>query len=193
MVPSVSVFYYTKVGILELGRVKSWVLFLNISSLGDHIHSQIRKYHPNPDNPQIYTTNPNLHHYIKAAAKSLQLCPTLCDPTDSSPPGSAVPGILQARTREWVAISFSNAWMWKVKVKSLSRVWLFGTSWTAAHQAPPSMGFSRQKYQSWVPLPSPYIKATLPQSWFLDLYPKPARFSKLLYALPWGSCHQTLV
>ena len=80
-----------------------------------------------------------------AAAKSLQSCPTLCDPIDGSPPGSSVPGILQARTQEWVAISFSNAWKWKVKVKSLSRVWLFATPWTAAHQAPPSLGFSRQE------------------------------------------------
>ena len=90
-----------------------------------------------------------------AAAKSLQSCPTLCDPTDSSPPGSPVPGILQARTLEWVAVSFSNAWKWKVKVKSLSRVRLLATPWTAAHQAPLSMGFSRQEYWSGVPLPSP--------------------------------------
>ena len=90
-----------------------------------------------------------------AAAKSLQSCPTLCDPIDSSPPGSPIPGILQARTLEWVAISSSNAWKWKVKVKSLSRVQLLGTPWTAAHQAPPSMGFSRQEYWSGVPLPSP--------------------------------------
>jgi len=90
-----------------------------------------------------------------AAAKSLQSCPTLCDPIDSSPPGSAVSGILQARTLEWVAISFSNAWNWKVKVKSLSRVWLLVTPWTAAHQAPPSMGFSKQEYWSGVPLSSP--------------------------------------
>ena len=89
-----------------------------------------------------------------AAAKSLQSCPTLCDPIDGSPPGSPVPGILQARTLEWVAISFSNAWKWKVKVKSLSRVQLWATPWTAAHQAPPSMGFSRQEYWSGVPLPS---------------------------------------
>ena len=88
-------------------------------------------------------------------AKSLQSCPTLCDPIDGSPPGSPVPGILQARTLERVAISFSNAWKWKVKVKSLSRFWLFTTPWTAAHQAPPSMGFSRQEYWSGVPLPSP--------------------------------------
>ena len=80
-----------------------------------------------------------------AAAKSLQLCPTLCDPIVSSPPGSPIPGILQARTLEWVAISF-NAWKWKVKVKSFSRVRLFVTPWTAAHQASPSMGFSRQEY-----------------------------------------------
>ena len=83
-----------------------------------------------------------------AAAKSLQSCLTLCDPIDGSPPGSPVPGILQARTLRWVAISFSNAWKWKVKGKSLSRVWLFTTPWTAAYQAPPSMGFSRQEYWS---------------------------------------------
>ena len=77
-----------------------------------------------------------------AAAKSLQLCLTLCDPIDGNPPGSPIPGILQARTLQWVAISFSNAWKWKVKVKSLSRVRLLATPWTAAHQAPPSMGFS---------------------------------------------------
>ena len=90
-----------------------------------------------------------------AAAKSLQSCPTLCDPRDDSPPGSPVPGILQARTLEWVAISFSKAWRWKVKVKVLRRVWLLATPWTAAHQAPPSMGFSRQEYWSGVPLPFP--------------------------------------
>ena len=88
-------------------------------------------------------------------AKSLQSCPTLCDPRDGSPPGSPVPGILQARTLEWLAISFSSAWKWKVKVKSLSRVWLLATPWTAAYQAPPSMGFSRQEYRSGVLLPSP--------------------------------------
>jgi len=91
----------------------------------------------------------------KSAAKSLQLCPTLCDPIDGSPPGSPIPGILQARTLEWVAISFSNAWKWKVKVKSLSRAWLLVTPWTAAYQAPPSMGFSRQEYWSGLLLPSP--------------------------------------
>ena len=86
------------------------------------------------------------------STKSLQSCLTLCDPIDGSPPGSPVPGILQARTLEGVAISFSNAWKWKVK--SLSRVRLFTTPWTAAYQAPPSMGFSRQEYWSGVPLPS---------------------------------------
>ena len=89
------------------------------------------------------------------AAKSLQLCPTLWDHIDGSPPGSLVPRILQARTLEWVAISFSNAWKWKVKVKLLSRVRLLVTPWTAAHQAPPPMGFSRQEYWSGVPSPSP--------------------------------------
>ena len=98
-----------------------------------------------------------------AAAKSLQSCPTLCDPRDGSAPGSPIPGILQARTLEWVAISFSNAWKWKVKVKSLSRARLLVTPWTAAHQAPPSMGFSRQEYWSAVPLPSPSSLAELSQ------------------------------
>ena len=92
-----------------------------------------------------------------AAAKSLQSCPTLCHPVDGSPPGSPVPGILQARTLEWVAISFSDAWKWKVKVKSLSGVQLIATPWTAAYQAPPSMGFSRQEYWSGLPLPSPAL------------------------------------
>ena len=91
-------------------------------------------------------------HTAAAAAKSLQSCLTLCDPTDGSPPGSPVPGILQARTLEWAAISFSNAWKWKVKVKLLSRVRLCVTPWTAAHHAPPSMGFSRQEYWSGVTL-----------------------------------------
>ena len=90
-----------------------------------------------------------------AAAKSLQLCPTLCDPMDCSLPGFSVHGILQARTLEWVAISFSSAGKWKVKVKSLSHVWLLATPWTAAYQALPSMGFSGQQYWSGVPLPSP--------------------------------------
>ena len=99
-----------------------------------------------------------------AAAKSLQLCLTLCDPIVSSPPGSPVPGILQARTLEWVAMSFCNAWKWKVKVKLLSHIWLLANPWTAAYQAPPSMGFFRQKYWSGLPLPSPenedYISVT---------------------------------
>ena len=97
--------------------------------------------------------------FAAAAAKSIQSCPTLCDPIDDSPPGSPVPGILQARTLEWVAISFSNAWKGKVKVKSLGRVWLLATPWTAAFQAPPSLGFSRQKYWSGVPVPSPKLFA----------------------------------
>ena len=89
------------------------------------------------------------------AAKSLQSCLTLCDPRDGSPPSSLVPGILQARTLEWVAISFSNAQKWKVKVKSLSHIRPLATPWTAPYQAPPSIGFSRQDYWSGVPLPSP--------------------------------------
>ena len=97
-----------------------------------------------------------LHNdYVAAAAKSLQSCPTLCNPIDGSPPGSPIPGILQARVLEWGAISFSNEWKWKVKVKPLSRVRLLATPWTAAYQAILSMGFSRQEYWNGVPLPSP--------------------------------------
>ena len=94
-----------------------------------------------------------------AAAKSLQSCPTLWDPIDSSPPGSPVPGMLQARTLEWVAISFSNAWKWKVKSESevTQSCLTLVTPWTAAYQAPLSMEFSRQEYWSGVPLPSPWL------------------------------------
>ena len=93
-----------------------------------------------------------------AAAKSTQSCLTLYDPIDCSPQGSPVPGILQARTLEWVAIPFSDAWKWKVKVKSLSHVRLLVIPWTAAFQAPLSMGFSRQEYWSGLPLPSPLMR-----------------------------------
>ena len=111
-----------------------------------------------------------LSDFAAAAAKPLQSCLTLCDPIDSSPPGSPIPGILQARTLEWVAISFSNAWKWKVKGKSLSRVRVFATPWTAAFQAPPSIGFSRQEYWSVEP---PRIKSVtnsiFPPSIFLEV------------------------
>ena len=111
-----------------------------------------------------------MSHAAAAAAKSLQSCPTLCNHGDGSPPGSPIPGILQARTLDWVAISFSNAWKWKVKMKSLGHVRLLATPWTAAHRAPPSMGFSRQEYWSGVPLPSPHCatdhyKFFISQNW----------------------------
>ena len=93
-----------------------------------------------------------------AAAKSTQSCLTLYDPIDCSPQGSPVPGILQARTLEWVAIPFSDAWKWKVKVKSLSHVRLLVIPWTAVYQALPSMGFARHEYWSGVPSPSPPAK-----------------------------------
>ena len=102
--------------------------------------------------------------YLAAAAKSLQLCPTLCNPIDSNPPGSSVPGILHAGTLEWVAISFSNAWRWKVKVKSLCRARLLVTPWTGAYQAPLSMGFFRQEYWSGVP------KYSLSKNWSSRLF-----------------------
>ena len=88
---------------------------------------------------------------VKSESEVAQSCPTLSDPMDCNLPGSSIHGSFQARVLEWVAISFSNAWKWKVKVKSLSRLQLFATPWTAAHQAPPSMGFSRQEYWSGVP------------------------------------------
>ena len=100
------------------------------------------KYKEMENMKYIISGSDDLTHPCISAAKSLQLCPTLCDPIDSSPPGSPVPGILQARTLEWVALSFSNAWKWKVKVKSLSRVRPSVNPWTAAYQASPSMGFS---------------------------------------------------
>ena len=119
-----------------------------------------------------------------AAAKSLQSCPTPCDPTDGSPLGSSFPGILQARTLEWVAVSFSNAWKWKVKVKLLSHALLLATPWTAAYQAPPSMGFSSQEYWSGVPLPSPMLYTTslefiYPSIWTFILFDPLHPFSPL--------------
>ena len=97
-----------------------------------------------------------LHFKVAAAAALSHFSYVwLCDPIDGSLPGSSVPGILQARTLEWVAISYSNAWKWKVKVKSLSHGRILETPWTAAYQAPPSMGSSRQEYWSGLPLPSP--------------------------------------
>ena len=134
---------------------------------------------------------------------SLQSCLTLCDPIDGRPPGSPVPGILQARTLEWVAISFSNAWKWKVKVKLLSRIRLLATPWTAAYQAPPSMGFSRQEYWSGVPLPSSplclydfkfhiFSNKPLPQSIATEVYMVQGyRFSRNMDILFFWEIHWT--
>ena len=108
---------------------------------------------------------------IAAAAKPSQLRPTLCDPIDSRPPGSSVLGILQARIREWVVISFSNGWKWKVKVKLLSRVRFFATPWAVAYQAHPSMGFSKQEYWSGLPLPSPLSAIRVVLSEVVDTSP----------------------
>ena len=116
-----------------------------------------------PRTPTLQTIS--LPSAAATAAKSLQLCPTLSDPIDGSPPGCSIPRILQARTLEWIAISFPNTGKWKLKVKLLNRAWLVSTPWTAAYQAPPSMGCSRQEYWSGVPLPSPFtIWATNNQS-----------------------------
>ena len=118
----------------------------------------------------LYQHGSHWAHMTPAAAadKSLQSCLTLCDPRDGSPSGSPVPGILQARTLEWVAISFSNAWKWKVKVKSLSRIRLLVTPWTAAYQAPLSIRFSRQEYWSGVPLPSPHMTPGFLEMWLVQ-------------------------
>ena len=123
------------------------------------------------------------HHAVAAAAKSLQSCPTLCDPRDGSPPGSPVPGILQARTLEWVAISFSNAWKWKEKVKSLSRVQPSATPWTAAFQAPPSMGFSRQEHWSGLSCPSPMCESEK-WKWSDNIQP---------WGTPFPICNQSII
>ena len=125
------------------------------------------------------TIFPEKHSRSPAAAAAAKSCLSLCDPIDGSPQGSHIPGILQARTLEWVGISFSNAWKWKVKVKSLSRVRLFMTPWTAAHQAPLSLGFSRQEYWSWVPFPFPIHACML------------SRFSRVqLSATLWTATHK---
>ena len=128
------------------GRDKSGVSLIGRTS-GPASHSSTKE--PAPQwVPEVQSSRWFLwlsQQFYYLLAKSLQSCLTLCDPIDGSPPGSPVPGILQARTLEWVAIAFCNAWKWKVKVKSLSRVQLFTTPWTAAHQAPLPMGFSRQE------------------------------------------------
>ena len=104
------------------------------------------------------------HQIACLLARSRQSCLSLCDPIDRSPKGSSVPEILQARLLEWVAISFSNAWKWKMKVKSISHVWLLAIPRTVAYQAPPSMEFSRQEYWSGLPLPSLKHQITAPQN-----------------------------
>ena len=141
-----------------------WVLTFGPSgkSLSNEIYNRINLIHGSIKWDYICSLKQSLAHNkcsictAAAAANSSQSCPTPRDPIDGSPPGSSVPGILQARTLEWVAISFSNPWKWKVKVKLLSRVRLLAAPWTIAYQAPPSMGFPRQEYWSGVPLPSSY-------------------------------------
>ena len=116
---------------------------------------------------KLSTSTGSLKKWATAATMSLQSCPTLCHPIDGSPPGSPVPGILQARTLEGVAISFPNAWKWKVKVKLLSCVWLLATPWTGAYKALLSMGFSSQEYWSGVPLPSLQKSKRVPEKHLL--------------------------
>ena len=129
-----------------------------------------------------YITN----HLAAAAAKLFQSCPTLCNPIDGSPWGSPVPGILQARTLEWVAISFSNAWKWKW---SLSRIRLLVTPWTAAYQGPLSMGFSRQEYWSGLPLPSRYLFFY----WCPFLFQEPTWYSIVIFPSPSAVCNSSSV
>ena len=147
---SIPIFYFSKMPLIKTSCnfFSIWFLSLGICIW---VSSMLLHHEFVPflllSNIALYTTT----------TKSLQSCPTQCNPIDSSPTGSPIPGILQARTLEWVAISFSNAWKWKVKVTSLSRFRLLATPCTVAHQAPLSMGFSRQKYWSGVPLPSPCL------------------------------------
>ena len=138
-----------------------------------------------PGDPALVSYGSNSLGTAAAAAKSLQSCPTLCDPTEGSPSGSSVHGILWAKTLEWVAISFSNAWKWKLKVKSLSRVRLLAIPWTTAHQAPPSMGFSRQEQWSGVPLPSPHLVPGLPFIDYLPHHPSHTSFNSWMNYLYW--------
>ena len=140
--------------LFQLTSCFSIILPVTLSSMRRNLHQSLKKH--------MHSNREMLISLCKifsaaAAAKSLQSCLTLCDPIDGSPPGFPVSGILQARTLEWVAISFSNAWKWKVKVKPLSHVRLLVTPWTAAYQASPPMGFSRKEYWSGVPLPSPNV------------------------------------
>ena len=134
--------------------ITSWHIFITASGLYQYaILKHIRYY------VLAFHWSFGFIQQAAAAANSLQSCPTLCNPIDGSPPGSPVPGILQARTLEWVVISFSNAQKWKVKVKLLSCVRLLATPQAAASQAPPSMEwFSRQEYRSGLPLPSPLYR-----------------------------------
>ena len=164
-------FLYTNTEISER-EIKEWIPFTiatkKTKCLGTNLPKEIKEPYRAKDrapmkeikgntrrHPRSRVEESMLWKWLFAFAKSLQSCPTLCDPIDGSPPGSPAPGILQGRTLEWVAISFSNAWKWKVKLKSLSRVQPSATPWTTAFQGPPSMGFSRQEYWSGVPLPSP--------------------------------------
>ena len=155
---SCHLFFYTLKTYFISSKLPVWKATLNICSVVRRRRRTDNKYQVLSYLllwPQFFTLKKKTKEMISrgvnltaaaTAAKSLQSCPTLCDPIDSSPPGSPIPGILQTRTLEWVAISFSSAWKWKVKVKLLSRVWLLVTPWTTAYQAPPPMGFSRQEY-----------------------------------------------
>ena len=131
---------------LDITKSQTQITFLSLKSLLNCLlfHHILQCPIGTPQSSKFYS------HATAAAAKSLQLCLTLCNPVDVSQPGSPVPGILQARILEWAAIFFSSAWKWKVKVKSLSHVWLLATPLTAAYRAPLSMGFSRQEYWSGV-------------------------------------------
>ena len=154
---------FSVLGIFQ-ARILEWLPFPPLGDLPEELAS------PSLTGIAVTAELPCLVLAAATTTKSLQSCPTLCDPIDGSPPGSPVPGILQARTLEWGAISFSNAWKWKVKGKSLSRVWLFETPWIAAYQAPLSMGFSRQEYWSGMPLPSPYELYTTSLNSFISSY-----------------------
>ena len=158
--------------------LQSSIQWLTLSAHRNHMSSLLNSLISGSTTLCIF----NKYPAAAAAAKSLQSCLTLCDPIDGSPPGSSIPGILQARTLEWVAISFSNAWKWKVKVKSLSHVWLLATPWTAAYQAPSSIGFFQARILEWVDI-------SFSNAWKWKVKVKSLSHVWLL-ATPWNAAHQ---
>ena len=151
--------------LILMGFRHLWEFYETVETMPRRIHMHVDTCHMQHSKNSWNALSPSVDSRLKtftvsiststAAAKSSQSCPTLCNPIDGSPQGSAIPGILQARTLEWVAISFSNAWKWKVKVKSLSCLTQRPHGLQPTRLLSLSMGFSRQEYWSGVPSPFP--------------------------------------